>query len=481
MRNSRPFASLVGGLALLFAIILRSPVPVQASAVSVFADGFETGNLTAWTTSKGLVAQQALAFTGSWAGRAITSGSAGYASNTLAVPRTDVTLSARVDVVSTASTLTLLRLRTASGSGIASVKVNKTGKLVLRNEVGAVNVATTTILDFGTWYVVTLHVVVAGTTSTVEVSLDGTTALSRTMSLGTSAIGRLLIGTTGSVTGDVAFDDVVATVDVPTRTDPIVTAAGDICPVKPANCKGTANLVVGLAPDFALTLGDAQYTDGTLAQYLASYDTTWGIFQESTRPAPGNHDWYTANAQGYRDYFGSTFSTTGGLWYSYDVGGWHVISLDSNCTMNGGCGSSSAEYMWLQQDLANDQHACTLAYWHHPLFSSGGHGGTTTVAPLWTLLEAEGAEVVLNGHNHLYERFAPQTSSGVADVNGIREFVVGTGGASADTIGTRAPNSEVAFTGTKGVIELTLAPASYAWRFVSVSGTVMDQGTDACH
>jgi acid phosphatase type 7 len=158
-----------------------------------------------------------------------------------------------------------------------------------------------------------------------------------------------------------------------------------------------------------------------------------------------------------------------------------VVSLDSDCTFVGGCSIGSPEYAWLQQDLANDQHACTLAYWHHPLFSSGAeHGGTTTVSPFWDLLIADSAEVVLNGHSHDYERFSPQTTDGAMSSLGIREFVVGTGGA-AGTFGAIQPNSEVRISGEKGVLELTLAGDGYSWRFVAVSGTVLDQGTDSCH
>jgi hypothetical protein len=260
-----------------------------------------------------------------------------------------------------------------------------------------------------------------------------------------------------------------------------VTAAGDICGTTAGNCKGTANLVLAVDPDVALTLGDNQYPKGTLAQYLASYDLAWGKFKDRTKPAPGNHEWYTANAQGYRDYFGPGVQTGGGLWYSFDVGDWHLVSLDSDCTLNGGCDVGSPEYTWLEQDLTNDLHSCTLAYWHHPRFSSGGdHGGTTMVSPLWDLLAQHDAELILNGHNHDYERFAPQTSAGLADPNGIREFVVGTGGAAADTFKTDQPNTEFRLAGTKGVLELTLASGAYSWRFLAVGGAVPDAGSDTC-
>lgn len=485
MTRSKPFLAIVGAGVLLATIVLRSPTPVQAANVSIFSDGFESGTVSAWTQSARLVAQQQYFATGTWGGRATTSGASGFASETLAVPKTEVTLSANVEVLSAGSTLTLLRFRTSTGAGIASLKVNKTGKLLTRNEVAGVNVVSTTSLGFSAWHALTLHAVVGGASSTLDVSLDGlpVTDLSTSTSLGTSPIARVQIGTTGAVTGDVVFDDVNATADVVTRTDPLIVAAGDICPATPPGCKATANQILAVQPDLALTLGDNQYPKGTLAQYLASYDTTWGKFKAITRPAPGNHEWYTANAQGYRDYFGPTVQTNGGLWYSYNLGDWHLISLDSDCTkLVGGCDPGGAEYTWLQQDLANDTHTCTLAYWHHPRFSSGGdHGGTTTVSPFWDLLALDGAELVLSGHNHNYERFAAQTSTGVADANGVRQFVVGTGGGPADTLSTIQPNSEKAFTGSKGVIELTLQTDAYSWQFVDVFGNVLDQGTDSCH
>jgi hypothetical protein len=200
-------------------------------------------------------------------------------------------------------------------------------------------------------------------------------------------------------------------------------------------------------------------------------------------PAPGNHEWQTTNASGYRNYFGSAFQTNGGLWYSYDVGTWHLISLDSDCSKIGGCDVGSAENAWLQQDLMNDAHTCTLAYWHHPLFNSGSNNtGTVAVKPLWDVLERYGAEIVLNGHVHNYQRFAPQTSDGIASASGIREFIVGTGGnPNMDGLGTPLPTSEFQLTGSRGVLELTLSDGGYAWQFVDISGGVPDEGTGTCH
>jgi chitodextrinase len=262
----------------------------------------------------------------------------------------------------------------------------------------------------------------------------------------------------------------------------VLVAAGDICQVAPTNCAGTASLVEASAPDVAVTLGDNQYSFGTLAQYLASYELEWGRFKEATKPSPGNHEWKTPGAQGYKDYFGASFLTNGGTWYSFDLGAWHVVSLDSQCLSIGGCGPGSPAHAWLQQDLANDEHACTLAYWHKPRFSSGtNHGSDTSSQPYWDLLGLEGAEIVLNGHEHNYERFAPQTPLGTSSETGIRQFVVGTGGNCCYPFGAPIANSEARITGTRGILELTLATTSYSWRFIAVGGAVLDSGTGVCH
>jgi hypothetical protein len=262
----------------------------------------------------------------------------------------------------------------------------------------------------------------------------------------------------------------------------VITAAGDICRLTPTDCAGTAALVLASNPDVALTLGDNQYNSGTLVEHLASYDLEWGTFKGVTKPTPGNHEWNTPNAQGYRDYFGPSFITDGGTWYSFDLGGWHIVSLDSQCTTIGGCGTTSPEYAWLQQDLVADNHACTLAYWHKPRFSSGTvHGSLPATQPFWDLLHPEGAEIILNAHEHNYERFAPQTPLGVASETGIRQFVVGTGGNCCYAFGTPVANSEVRITGTRGILELTLEATSYSWRFIAVGGAVLDSGTGTCH
>lgn len=266
---------------------------------------------------------------------------------------------------------------------------------------------------------------------------------------------------------------------------PTVAVAGDIADDGSGDT-ATSNLVVNLVPDLVLTAGDNAYQDGSLAQYQTYYDPTWGRFKSKTRPAPGNHEYHTSGAAGYFDYFNGVGATTGPAgtrgqgYYSFDVGAWHLIALNNYVSMSAG----SAQEQWLKADLSQNTGRCTLAYWHEPRFTSGAeHSNNTSVGPLWNDLYAAGADLVLNGHNHQYERFAPQDPSGNADATkGIREFVVGTGGAGLYAFGTPQPNSEVRDATANGVLELTLHQGSYDWSFVPVAGeSFTDSGTAACH
>ena len=238
-----------------------------------------------------------------------------------------------------------------------------------------------------------------------------------------------------------------------------------------------------------LPLGDIQYECGDYPNLLRFYDPTWGRFRALTHPAIGNHEYLTTRggraAIPRRPSRRRATSTTGTAstrrparpatatqgYYSYDVGSWHLIALNSNCARVGGCDASSPQGIWLRNDLAAHPSRCTLAYWHHPRFSSGEHGDDLATGPLWDALYAAGADVVLNGHDHDYERFAPQTPAGIADpTSGLREFVVGTGGKSHYGLQTVQPNSEVRNADTFGVLELTLRPQGYDWRFRPARG-----------
>ena len=197
---------------------------------------------------------------------------------------------------------------------------------------------------------------------------------------------------------------------------------------------------------------------------------------------PGNHEYLTRAANGYFSYFGAAAGDPATGYYSFDVGAWHVVALNSNCSAVGGCASGSPQERWLRADLAAHPAACTLAYWHHPRFSSGEHGNEPAYDAFWRDLYAAGADVVLNGHDHDYERFAPQDPSGGSDLaRGVREFVVGTGGKNHYRFLTLQPNSQVRDATTFGVLELTLHRTSYDWRFLPEPGkTFTDSGSAVC-
>ena len=266
---------------------------------------------------------------------------------------------------------------------------------------------------------------------------------------------------------------------------PVVVAAGDIADCAREDDEATARLV-GRIEGTVLTLGDHAYPDGSAENFAECYEPSWGRFKARTLPSPGNHEYETAGASGYFDYFGSAAGDPGEGYYSYDVGSWHIVALNSNCGEGEiRCGPGSPQGRWLEEDLAaNDEEACTLAYFHHPLFTSGSYRpGIERVEHLWEILYAAGVDVVLNGHDHNYQRFAPQDPGGSADPeDGIRQFVVGTGGRSLYQISHPIANTEVYIDDTFGVLELTLHPKRYDWEFVSVNGEVFsDSGVARCH
>jgi hypothetical protein len=267
---------------------------------------------------------------------------------------------------------------------------------------------------------------------------------------------------------------------------PVVLAAGDIATCFGTGDEATARLISGI-DGTVLALGDIAYPGGSAEDFHECYDPTWGRFKNRTKPAVGNHEYYTPGAQGYFDYFGKAAGDPDKGYYSYDLGTWHLIALNSNnCEeVLGDCGPSSQQVRWLKTNLAaNNEKRCTLAYFHHPLFSSGEeHGNTPEVKPFWEVLYEAGADVILSGHEHNYERFAPQDPDGEADPErGIREFVVGTGGKSHYEILATLPNSEVHNDDTYGVLKLTLRSKSYEWRFLpAADGEFTDSGEDQCH
>jgi calcineurin-like phosphoesterase family protein len=262
----------------------------------------------------------------------------------------------------------------------------------------------------------------------------------------------------------------------------VLVGAGDIADCRTTHDEATARLLATI-PGIVFTAGDNAYNSGTAAEFKKCYGPSWGRFRSRTRPALGNHDWLTNSGAPYFAYFGSVAGDPANGWYSYTAATWHVIVLNSNCDFVG-CAEGSPQLAWLKADLAAHPAQCTLAIWHHPRFSSGvAHGNDVMTGGFWQVLYDAGADLIINGHDHDYERFAPQSPNGTADpVRGIREFVVGTGGKGLRRIGAPRPNSEVRNASAYGVLKLKLAPAGYAWQFISVFGSSFgDDGSASCH
>ena len=262
----------------------------------------------------------------------------------------------------------------------------------------------------------------------------------------------------------------------------VLVGAGDIASCKWWTDAATAALLRS-ASGRVFTLGDNAYPSGSWQEFKACYGPTWGRFKGRTRPAIGNHEYATKGAAAYWDYFGKAAGPRGKGWYSYNAGAWHVVVLNANCDKVG-CGKGSEQERWLRADLARHKNRCTLAYWHQPRFvSDNRHGNHAEVTPFWNALYDHGAELVLSGHAHVYERFAPQTPWGTADpAHGIRQIVVGTGGADRYGFGPARPNSQVRNAKTHGVMKLTLKPGGYDWQFIPSGGKgFRDSGHGSCH
>ncbi|MGW4474439.1 discoidin domain-containing protein [Nonomuraea sp. NPDC004354] len=326
----------------------------------------------------------------------------------------------------------------------------------------AVNGATTT-RDFpgtgawSTWADVTLPTTLKAGANTVRATATGST--------GGPNLDKL---TVGSSSGGETF---------------VVAAAGDIaeqCTASSSSCvhPKTANLVKQMNPEFVITMGDNQYDDARLQDFTAYYDKTWGAFKSKTRPSPGNHESYDPAGfeAGYKSYFGSIAFPNGKSYYSFDRGNWHFVALDSNLF------DQSAQITWLKADLAATNKRCVAAYWHHPLYSSGEHGNDPVSRPVWQILYERGADLVLNGHDHHYERFGPQNPNAQADPNGIVEILGGMGGASPYNIENVQPNSQKRLSGTFGVVKLTMGDSTFSSQLIGVDGQVKDTSpTYTCH
>jgi len=269
------------------------------------------------------------------------------------------------------------------------------------------------------------------------------------------------------------------------RTDKgvVLIGAGDIADCSDlAGAEATAKLLEA-NPGTVMALGDLAYPNGT-AEDFKCYDKTWGRVKDRTRPTVGNHEFHSTGATYYFQYFGGAAGNPKTGYYSYDLGSWHIVVLNSECAEVGGCGAGSAEEKWLRADLTAHPVGCTLAYFHKPRFSSGlNHGNDPEVGAFWQALYDYNAELILNGHDHDYERFAPQDPNGNPDPKrGIREFVVGTGGKNHREFGIRKSNSEVRNDNTFGVLKLTLKETGYDWKFIPEAGKrFTDSGSGNCH
>jgi acid phosphatase type 7 len=268
----------------------------------------------------------------------------------------------------------------------------------------------------------------------------------------------------------------------------VLVGAGDIASCKnPEGARATAKLIEQI-PGTVFAAGDLAYEKGSAEDFKNCYGPSWGRFKDRTKPALGNHEYEEPTASGYFQYWGAQAGPAGKGFYSYDLGAWHIVVMNTNCFVPnlGGCGEGSPQEKWLKEDLAKHPNACILAYGHHALFSSGvfkKHAVHPELKQLWEDLYAAHADLVLAGHEHSYERFALQDPEGNADpVHGIREIVAGTGGRSHDLIGFATPNSEIRDWDTFGVLKLTLSPWKYTWEFIPEEGkSFRDSGSGVCH
>ena len=510
-----------------------TPTSPPPSGVGIFSDDFESGDLSQWTVSSGLVVQQQEVASGDWAARGASTGSRTYARQPLSAPQSELFYRIRFKIISQdpANSVSLLKLRTENDVSLLTLSVTGAGQLGVRNDVVLVGRTSSQTVTPGVWHEAQVHLrvdVANPTAGQVEVWYDGELVreLSRSENFGAALVGWLQLGEHSlGKSYDVVFDDVVTdtrfiatlppvippplptatpipeptttatpeptatpeSIPTPTATPPTggsatLLAAGDIAGCATSGDEATAKLLDGLAGT-VVTLGDNVYDSGTASEFTNCYNPTWGRHKSRTKPAPGNHDYLTSGASGYFGYFGAAAGASTKGYYSYDLGSWHIVALNSNCSQAGGCGVGSPQETWLKNDLAAHPTTCTLAYWHHPHFSFGNYSTDTRMQALWQALEAAGAEIVLSGHDHNYQRWAPQTWNGTKDTaRGIREFVVGTGGKNHYPLKTPPANVEKANDDTFGILQLTLRATSYDWTFVPEAGkTFTDSGSTACH
>jgi len=270
--------------------------------------------------------------------------------------------------------------------------------------------------------------------------------------------------------------------ETPGSGEAFLTGAGDIASCTSRGDEATA-AILAQVPGTIFTAGDNAYESGTVGQYQSCYDPSWGRFKDRTKPAVGNHEYLTPAAAGYFAYFGAAAGPVGKGYYSFEVNGWRVFVMNSNCDEVGGCGPGSVQEQWLAAELAKYPTRCSMAIWHHPRWSSGLQGSMAEMQALWEDLYNAGTELLVVGHDHVYERFVPLDAAGFPDPErGIREFVVGTGGATHESFRTPLPPSEVRNADTFGVLRLALGADGYHWKFLAEEGaTFTDSGSGTCH
>ncbi len=490
----------------------RDPRPSEGTVL--LADNFDDGVPDGW--SPGLVLQPEAGRPGHVAARADGRQSPASATRPLAVPSPHVRARARVMVSSpTQPRSTVLGLRARSGTLVAAVTVGPGGTLGVVNGFTTVSMGVPTALELDAWQTLGLDVSVTGETSWLAVSLGDRVVETWATDLGASPVGEVQLGHADRG-ADLLVDEVTvhaldagpAPAATASGNDPVLFAAGDIaCDPRSSSFRGgdgtatscqmkaVADLVLGDSAATAVAaLGDVQYQCGGARAFDESYDPSWGRFLDITHPAVGNHEYIdgpdgtgqtgcdpSGSARGYFSYFGQRAGAPDRGYYSYDLGTWHVVVLNTTCSQAGGCQVGSAQERWLRQDLARHPARCTLAYWHIPVWSSGGRANDNA-RPFTRDLVAAGADVVLTGHDHLYERFQPMDADGEADAEGVRSWVVGTGGSNHTRIETAAPHSAVIDPYTYGVLRLVLRDGSYDWTFVpTAGGSFTDTGTARCH
>jgi hypothetical protein len=371
---------------------------------------------------------------------------------------------------------------TASNGGyqIRSVSNNTWSESTIRyNNAPAVGnvLGTSGSFNASVWTTVDITSYITGNgTYNLALTVPGSTALSFASRETGNNAPRLTVETQGGTapTSTPTPSDSPTATTTPTPSDGVVlVGAADI-----TNCNRTQDeqtaLLLDNIPGTVFTAGDNAYVDGTYTEYLNCYDPSWGRHKSRTKPSPGNHEYLTSGAAGYFQYFNNIPS-----YYAYNLGAWRIYALNSEISVS----TTSAQVTWLQDDLAANPNQCVLAYWHRPRWSSGSnHGNNSNMQTLWQILYNAGAELVINGHEHHYERFSEMNASGTAVAQGLREIVVGTGGAGLYPFGTVRSTSQVRNNTTYGVLKLTLQEGRYDWEFIPIAGSIFrDSGSDTCH